>query len=102
MPASSDTLQPYGAALAEDRRLAACQDGPMGDAPTSKRTQAGPSREEAAAIVAALELFMRATAQPPTAGEPGPPDPWLAAALVEGVSRDPHSHDPLPWLSTPG
>jgi hypothetical protein len=46
------------------------------------------SPEEAAAIVAALERFTRATA--PTASPPATaPDGWHAAALLEGVSRDP-------------
>jgi hypothetical protein len=47
------------------------------------------SPEEAAAIVAAIERFMRATAAPV-----GPPsaralDGWRRAALLEGVSRTP-------------
>jgi hypothetical protein len=53
------------------------------------------SAEEAAAVVAALERFMRDTA--PT---PAPPPPeraaWLEAALHEGVLRAPEP--PLPWL----
>ncbi|MHB8243372.1 MAG: hypothetical protein ACYDHN_15455 [Solirubrobacteraceae bacterium] len=59
------------------------------------------SPEEAAAIVAALERFMRATA--PT---PAPPlgdtlDPWRRAALVEGVTREPWADDvPDPWINT--
>jgi hypothetical protein len=46
------------------------------------------SAEEAAAVVAALERFMRDTAP---ARKPSPPrrSPWLEAALQEGVSRDP-------------
>ena len=52
------------------------------------------SPEEAAAVVAALERFMRATV-PPKA----PPLParnrWQQAALVEGVTR--HPELPLPW-----
>jgi hypothetical protein len=52
------------------------------------------SPEEAAAVVAALERFMRETAP-----QPAPPAPsrnrWQQAALYEGVARglDP----PLPW-----
>jgi hypothetical protein len=53
------------------------------------------SPEEAAAVVAALELFMRATAP-----APAPPamkrDPWQQAALNEGVARQPG--EPLPWI----
>ena len=46
------------------------------------------SPEEAAAIVAALERFMRDTA-PPLAQTPTPPDPWRRTALLEGVDREP-------------
>ena len=53
------------------------------------------SPEEAAAVVAALERFMRATA--PTPAAPGPRhDAWQRAALREGVSRAPDA--PMPWL----
>jgi hypothetical protein len=45
--------------------------------------------EEAAAIVAALERFMRATAPPPHDGGAAELDGWHRAALLEGVSRDP-------------
>jgi hypothetical protein len=52
------------------------------------------SPEEAAAVVAALERFMRETAPPPA-----PPAPkrsaWQQAALNEGVTRAPAP--PLPW-----
>jgi hypothetical protein len=52
------------------------------------------SPEEAAAVVAALERFMRETA--PT---PAPPPPrvnaWQHAALHEGIAR--HPSVPLPW-----
>jgi len=53
------------------------------------------SPEEAAAVVAALERFMRETA--PTLAPPPPagPSPWQRAALHEGVAREPA--DPLPW-----
>jgi hypothetical protein len=57
------------------------------------------SPEEAAAVVAALERFMRATA-PVLVSEPEGPDPWTRAALIEGVSRG----EPLdawdPWINT--
>jgi len=46
------------------------------------------SPEEAAAVVAALERFMRDAAplvRPPAAG----PSAWLQAAIREGVSRQP-------------
>jgi hypothetical protein len=52
------------------------------------------SAEEAAAVVAALERFMRETAP-----RPAPPRPrqnaWQRAGLQEGVSRAPA--EPLPW-----
>ncbi len=52
------------------------------------------SPEEAAAVVAALERFMRETAPPPAPPEPGP-SAWVQAALHEGVRRAPEP--PLPW-----
>ena len=52
------------------------------------------SAEEAAAVVAALERFMRDTAPPPAHRAPEP-DPWQRAALQEGVSRAPEV--PAPW-----
>lgn len=52
------------------------------------------SPEEAAAVVAALERFMRDTAPPPAPPAPKP-NPWLRAGLHEGVLRQPEQ--PLPW-----
>jgi len=46
------------------------------------------SPEEAAAVIAAIERFMRDTA-PPVAAEPRGPGPWVRAALLEGVEREP-------------
>jgi hypothetical protein len=54
----------------------------------------GASPEEAAAVVAALEQFMRATAPPVTAAKPRAPA-WQQAALYEGVARQQSS--PPPW-----
>jgi hypothetical protein len=49
--------------------------------------QANASPEEAAAIAAAIEQFLRDTAPAPAAGsEPG--SAWLRAALREGVGAD--------------
>jgi hypothetical protein len=45
------------------------------------------SPEQAAAIAAAIERFIRATA-PPLAGSEERPDPWLRAAILEGVTRE--------------
>ena len=53
------------------------------------------SPEEAAAVVAALERFMRETAPTPVPPEPEQ-NPWQLAGLVEGVSRAPGL--PAPWL----
>ena len=58
------------------------------------------SPEEAAAVVAALERFMRDTA--PT---PAPPEArrnaWQRAAILEGTDREPDGPtawgDPVPW-----
>lgn len=57
------------------------------------------SPAEAAAIVAALERFMRDTA-PARAPQRQPIDPWLRAAMLEGVSRETRRDDPEPWLNT--
>ena len=52
------------------------------------------SPEEAAAVVAALERFMRETA--PAPARPAPrQNPWQRAALEEGVNRAPA--EPVPW-----
>jgi hypothetical protein len=67
------------------------------------------SPEEAAAVAAALERFMRDTAPTPVP-PPATRDPWILAAMLEGVGRDdealkvrgphppdPHNPDPHPW-----
>ena len=51
------------------------------------------SPEEAAAIAAAIEQFMRDTAPPPAQSEPKV-DGWLRAGLLEGTKRSPRE---LPW-----
>lgn len=55
--------------------------------------------EEAAAVVAALERFMRATA-PVIVSAPEPLDGWRRAALLEGVARDAGDDLPDPWINT--
>jgi hypothetical protein len=45
----------------------------------------GASPEEAAAIVAALEQFLRDTALPAPAAARPTPSGWLRAALLEGI-----------------
>jgi hypothetical protein len=58
------------------------------------------SPDEAAAIVAALERFMRDTA-PRLAPAPAAPDPWARAAILEAVGHEDDAPspwgDPLPW-----
>ena len=49
--------------------------------------QANASPEEAAAIAAAIEQFLRDTA-PRAAPAPEPPSRWLTAALREGVGLE--------------
>ena len=57
------------------------------------------SPDEAAAIVAALEGFMRATAPAPAPrGEAS--DPWLRAAILEGVRREDDWDVRHPWINT--
>jgi hypothetical protein len=56
----------------------------------------GASPEEAAAVVAAVEQFMRQTAPVVAPGSPEERPAWLQAALREGVLRDPWP-DPSPW-----
>jgi hypothetical protein len=54
----------------------------------------GASPEEAAAVVAAVERFMRETA--PVPARPAPRvAAWQQAALHEGVDRAPAGYDPL-------
>ena len=58
------------------------------------------SPEEAAAVVAALERFLRDTAPPPAPPSPAR-NPWKRAALYEAVRREPDAPspwgDPHPW-----
>ena len=49
--------------------------------------------EEAAAVMAAVEQFLRDTAPPPAPAEP-PPSPWIRTARLEAVDRDPQRE---PW-----
>jgi hypothetical protein len=57
------------------------------------------SPEEAAAVVAALERFMRATA-PAAAPAAEALDGWVRAARIEGVSRESETDLPDPWINT--
>jgi hypothetical protein len=56
--------------------------------PKIEIVQTSASPQEAAAVAAAIEQFMRATA-PPLATEPPPVSPWVRTALLEGVEREP-------------
>jgi hypothetical protein len=69
-----------------------------GDRRARRSAGASASDEEAAAIVAALERFIRTTARQPAAEEPR--DRWLRAAMLEGV-RTEHLDDVRdPWINT--
>jgi hypothetical protein len=57
------------------------------------------SPTEAAAIVAALERFMRDTAPRISPAAEGV-DPWLRAAMLEGVAREGQVDEPDPWINT--
>ncbi|HTD07569.1 MAG TPA: hypothetical protein VK680_01645 [Solirubrobacteraceae bacterium] len=66
---------------------------------TTISAPAGATLEEAAAIVAAIERFMRASA--PTRSQPPNgdlPEGWQRAALLEGTSRTSHDED-VAWMS---
>jgi hypothetical protein len=56
------------------------------------------SPEEAAAIAAAIEQFLRDTAPPPAPSE-RQANPWLRAALLEGTGRP--AGAPSPWGEGP-
>jgi hypothetical protein len=58
-----------------------------------------PSPEEAAAIVAALERFMRATAPGPAAPAAAP-DRWRRVAILEGLRREDEWDASDPWINT--
>jgi hypothetical protein len=51
------------------------------------------SPEEAAAVMAAIEQFLRDTAPAPASDE-GSPNPWVTTARIEGVERAPARE---PW-----
>ena len=56
-----------------------------------------PTAEEAAAVIAAIEQFLRDTTvlADTTLRQPAALNPWKRAALAEGVARQPGS--PAPW-----
>ena len=57
------------------------------------------SPEEAAAVVAAIERFVRATA-PAAAPAVEPADRWRQVAILEGISREQSDDAPDPWINT--
>ena len=57
------------------------------------------SAEEAAAIVAALERFMRTTAAAASPVAEGAEE-WRHAAVLEGVEREQRGDVPDPWINT--
>jgi hypothetical protein len=62
--------------------------------PRIEMRQSAASPEEAAAVVAAIEQFLRDTTPAPASG-PAPMSPWLRAGLFENVGLQPD--DPSPW-----
>jgi hypothetical protein len=71
----------------------------MAREPSRPAIRPSASAEEAAAIVAAVDRFMRATA-PPAAGLVHAADPWRRAAILEGVAREQADESPDPWINT--
>jgi hypothetical protein len=59
--------------------------------PRIELSQGAASPEEAAAITAAIEQFLRDTAPPPA---PARVSPWLRAGLFEATRRDPAGLSP--------
>jgi hypothetical protein len=62
--------------------------------------QSAASPEEAAAIAAAIEQFIRETAPAPSTDAPSI-SPWLEAGLLEGTGREPSAGAPWGKLGTP-
>ena len=48
--------------------------------------------EEAAAVIAAIEQFLRDAAPPPVESDAPAPSPWVLTALHEGVDREPRRY----------
>jgi hypothetical protein len=62
--------------------------------------QSAASPEEAAAIAAAIEQFIRETAPAPST-DTGRMSPWLEAGLLEGTGREPSAGAPWGTLGSP-
>jgi hypothetical protein len=71
----------------------------MSPAPRFQLVAPSASPEQAAAIVAALERFMRATA-PVQAAPVDAPEAWQRTAILEGVEREPRGDLLDPWINT--
>jgi hypothetical protein len=61
--------------------------------PRIELRQSPASPEEAAAIAAAIEQFLRDTAPPPASAD-ARPSPWARAGLFEAAGRDPAGLSP--------
>jgi len=76
---------------------------PAGDPGPARLTLLDPTAgpEEAAAIVAALERFIRDTAAPPhSPGASAATEGWRLTGLLEGVEREPGAILADPWINT--
>jgi hypothetical protein len=62
--------------------------------PRLKLEGSSASPEEAAAVIAAVEQFLRDTLPPAAASEPAP-EPWLRAARLEAIGLAPDAA--VPW-----
>jgi hypothetical protein len=87
-PSAHDGAARSGARQASPRR-----------APALELIAPAASAEEAAAIVAALERFMRATS-PTAEPEPADADAWRRAAILEGIERWERNDPTDPWINT--
>jgi hypothetical protein len=67
--------------------------------PTVRVLAPSVSPEEAAAIVAAIERFVRASAVPERERS-GPEDRWRRTAILEGIAREPEGDLREPWINT--
>jgi hypothetical protein len=76
---------------------------PAGDPGRARLTLVDPTAgpEEAAAIVAALERFIRDTAPPPPSPESSTAtEGWRVSGLLEGVERESGAILADPWINT--
>jgi len=71
----------------------------MSDRPPLALIKPSTSPEEAAAIVASIEQFMRERAAPADSPDEHP-DPWLRAAMLDGVARGDRDEAREPWINT--